>query len=229
VARVPARRCRFRPVAGMAPVVLTSRMPDIRPFRTVDLEALYAVSLATGHEGGDASHLYEDRKLIGHIYAAPYARLDPDFALVACDEHGVAGFAVGTPDTAVWFRRLERDWWPSLRNIYGGSAIGRMVRRSATGLYDPPSCSNVLPDHRALPGPSAPQPGTRHPRAGRRPPLVHQMDGWCGWTRCDGNPPRRQPRQCPCHRTLVSAGVHILVGRCRWIGANGMDGRDCVR
>ena len=93
-------------------------MPHIRPFRPTDLDALYAISLATGHEGGDASHLYKDGRLMGHIYAAPYALLEPDFALVAGDDHGVAGFALGAPDTAGWFRKLEGEWWPSLRAIY---------------------------------------------------------------------------------------------------------------
>src|SRR5581483_5249117 len=87
----------------------------IRPFRSEHLEALYAISLATGHEGEDASHLYKDGKLMGHIYSAPYALLEPQFALVIEDEHGVAGFAVGTPDTAKWQERLEAEWWSALR------------------------------------------------------------------------------------------------------------------
>ncbi|WP_342358412.1 GNAT family N-acetyltransferase [Terrarubrum flagellatum] len=93
-------------------------MLEIRPFRPVDLEELYAISLETGHEGCDASHLYEDRKLIGHIYSAPYAVLEPDLALVAEDEIGVAGFALGTLDTKSWRERLEADWWPKLRREY---------------------------------------------------------------------------------------------------------------
>src|SRR5262245_7178074 len=94
----------------------------IRTFRSADLEALYAISLATGHEGGDASHLYEDRKLIGHIYSAPYALLEPRLALVVEDDGGVAGFAVGTPDTAKWQERLEAEWWPKLRREYSDPA-----------------------------------------------------------------------------------------------------------
>ena len=93
-------------------------MLDIRPFKPADLDALYAISLATGHEGGDATHLYEDGKLIGHIYAAPYALLEPDFALVVEDDHGIAGFALGTPATDAWFQRLESEWWPHLRATY---------------------------------------------------------------------------------------------------------------
>lgn len=93
-------------------------MFDIRPFNSTDLDALYLISLATGHEGGDASHLYSDGKLMGHIYAAPYALLEPDLALVVEDERGVAGFVVGTSDTRSWFQRLENEWWPHLRAAY---------------------------------------------------------------------------------------------------------------
>lgn len=93
-------------------------MLQIRPFRPGDLAALYAISLATGHEGGDASHLYEDRSLIGHIYSAPYAILEPRLALVIEDDEGVAGFSVGTPDTKRWRDRLEAEWWPALRRKY---------------------------------------------------------------------------------------------------------------
>ena len=93
-------------------------MLAIRAFRSADLEALYAISLATGHEGGDASHLYSDHKLIGHIYSAPYALLEPRLALVVEDDDGIAGFAVGTLDTATWQERLEAEWWLKLRRQY---------------------------------------------------------------------------------------------------------------
>jgi GNAT superfamily N-acetyltransferase len=94
-------------------------MVTIRPFHADDLDHLYGISLATGAAGGDASHLYADPKLMGHIYSAPYARLDPQLALVVEDEEGVAGVAVGTADTTAWEERLEREWWPSLRAEYG--------------------------------------------------------------------------------------------------------------
>ncbi len=93
-------------------------MRRIRPFVPADLDACYAISLATGFEGGDASHLYRDPRLMGHIYVAPYVRLEPALALVVEDADGVAGFAVGTTDTVAWEERLERDWWPLLRPQY---------------------------------------------------------------------------------------------------------------
>jgi GNAT superfamily N-acetyltransferase len=93
-------------------------MPGLRFARASDLDAIYAISLATGLAGSDATHLYEDGKLMGHIYSAPYACLEPDLALVVEDDIGVAGFVLGTMDTERWEARLEREWWPALRRQY---------------------------------------------------------------------------------------------------------------
>ena len=97
-------------------------MPTIRSFEAADLEACYAISLATGFEGRDASHLYRDPMLMGHLYVAPYALLEPALALVVEDRDGVAAFAVGTTDTVAWEERVEEEWWPSLRTRYGDPA-----------------------------------------------------------------------------------------------------------
>lgn len=90
-------------------------METIRQVRPTDVDSLYAISLATGFEGGDASHLYADPRLMGHIYSAPYAVLEPSLALVVEDSRGIAGFAVGAIDTETWESRLESEWWPALR------------------------------------------------------------------------------------------------------------------
>jgi GNAT superfamily N-acetyltransferase len=93
-------------------------MFELRMFKPEDLEALYAISLATGLAGDDASKLYNDKKLIGHIYSAPYALLEPGLAMVVVDGQGVGGFVVGTHDTNAWESRLDREWWPKLRALY---------------------------------------------------------------------------------------------------------------
>jgi GNAT superfamily N-acetyltransferase len=118
-------------------------MLAIRAVRPADLDALYAISLATGHEGGDASHLYRDRKLIGHIYSAPYALLEPRLALVIEDDEGVAGFAVGTLDSAKWQERLEAEWWPELRRQYADPPARPATewsadQRRAYAIHHPP-------------------------------------------------------------------------------------------
>lgn len=90
----------------------------VRAYHARDLDALYAISLATGLAGSDASALYRDTRMMGHIYSAPYAVLSPSTAFVAEDADGVAGFIVGVADTAAFEERLEREWWPALRRQY---------------------------------------------------------------------------------------------------------------
>jgi GNAT superfamily N-acetyltransferase len=93
-------------------------MLTLRPYAPDDLKSLYAISLATADAGADASHLYHDASLVGSIYSAPYAALDPDLVVVVADDEGVGGFVLGTVDTVAWERRLEQNWWPQLRRQY---------------------------------------------------------------------------------------------------------------
>jgi len=90
----------------------------LRPCAPGDADALYAISLATADAGGDASHLYQDKRLVGAIYSAPYAALNSDLVIIAADDEGVGGFALGAVDTVAWEQRLEQSWWPSLRRQY---------------------------------------------------------------------------------------------------------------
>jgi ribosomal protein S18 acetylase RimI-like enzyme len=92
--------------------------PRIRDVQPGDLEALYRIALATGDSGADASHLYRDPRLVGHLYAAPYAVLAPKFALVVEDGAGVGGYIVGALDTLAFDVRLEAEWWPTLRREF---------------------------------------------------------------------------------------------------------------
>lgn len=102
--------------------VTAPTMPSIRPFHPADLDALYDIALRTGDSGQDASALHDDPKLIGHLYAAPYALLEPARAFVAEDEAGVAGYIVGAADTRAFDARLETEWWPALRAQYDDPA-----------------------------------------------------------------------------------------------------------
>jgi GNAT superfamily N-acetyltransferase len=128
----------------------------IRRLAASDLESLYAISLATGLAGRDAAHLYADPKILGQIYAAPYAVLAPDSVLAAADRDGVVGYAAGSLDTQDWEERLERDWWPRLRTQYpdpGDDAAQPMTqdqRRAATihrPTRTPISVSTRFPAH----------------------------------------------------------------------------------
>lgn len=93
-------------------------MLNIRQANRSDLDALYRISLETGDIGEDATHLYADPKMMGHIYSAPYLLLEPDLAIVIERDNQVAGYCVGTADTLNFEARLETNWWPALRNKY---------------------------------------------------------------------------------------------------------------
>jgi GNAT superfamily N-acetyltransferase len=92
--------------------------PIVRPSAEADLPALYDICLKTGDSGQDATSLYSDPNILGEIYAAPYAVLQPELALVAEDELGVCAYIVGAADTRAFEARLEADWWPGRRAIY---------------------------------------------------------------------------------------------------------------
>jgi ribosomal protein S18 acetylase RimI-like enzyme len=90
----------------------------IRPYRPSDLGALYRICLLTGADGQDASSLYDDPRLLGHFFAAPYGLFEPALAFVAEDTGGVGGYILGALDTQAFQERLERKWWPHLRTCY---------------------------------------------------------------------------------------------------------------
>jgi ribosomal protein S18 acetylase RimI-like enzyme len=93
-------------------------MVRIRPYRASDLDTLYDICLATGDAGADASHLYRDAKLLGHVYAGPYGVHAPETVLIAEDAAGAAGYIIGPSDTRAFEEVLEREWWPELRARY---------------------------------------------------------------------------------------------------------------
>jgi ribosomal protein S18 acetylase RimI-like enzyme len=90
----------------------------IRRYRAGDLADLYRVCLQTGDGGGDATPLYRDPDLLGHIYAAPYGRFEPSLVFVVEDPAGVGGYCLGALDSLAFERLLEAEWWPRLRRRY---------------------------------------------------------------------------------------------------------------
>ncbi|KQY46598.1 GNAT family N-acetyltransferase [Cellulomonas sp. Root137] len=90
----------------------------IRPFHPSDLPALYRICLGTGDAGADATALYRDPDLLGHVYAGPYPIADPSLTFVVVDELGPVGYILATSDTQRFEEWLERAWWPTLRARY---------------------------------------------------------------------------------------------------------------
>lgn len=90
----------------------------IRPADVDDRADCASICLRTGDAGGDATGLYRDPDLLALVYATPYLVLDEGFGLVAEDADGVAGYVLGTADTAAFEDACERHWWPTLRRTH---------------------------------------------------------------------------------------------------------------
>ena len=90
----------------------------IRPYHPSDLCALYRVCLRTGDSGNDASALYHDPDLLGHIYVAPYAVFEPDLCFVLTHAGVPCAYTLGTRDSEAFNRRCKQDWYPVLRTRY---------------------------------------------------------------------------------------------------------------
>ena len=114
----------------------------IRRYRPEDLPAIYRICLLVGDNGADASPLYQEKEILGDLYAGPYGRYAAELAFVADDEEGVCGFTLGVLDTASFEDRLEREWWPALRRRYRDPGDVPAARRSpdqrAAGLIHHP-------------------------------------------------------------------------------------------
>jgi ribosomal protein S18 acetylase RimI-like enzyme len=94
---------------------VNSEPARIRPYQPDDLDELYRICVQTANNGKDATSMFRDPRLPGHVYAAPYALFEPSLAFVASDAGGMGGYIVAALDSQAFEQRLERDWWPALR------------------------------------------------------------------------------------------------------------------
>jgi ribosomal protein S18 acetylase RimI-like enzyme len=110
----------------------------VRPATPADLPGIYRVCLKTGDSGRDATGLWRDEDLLGHVYCGAYVMGEPDLALVAEDADGICGYLFGCADT----RRLEAweeaHWWPPLRAQYPLIADGSLEAELIAVIHHPP-------------------------------------------------------------------------------------------
>ena len=127
-------------------------MLSIRPYHPSDLPQLYRICLETGDSGVDASGLYDDPDLLGHVYAAPYAVLEPDLCFVLTHNGTPVGYILGTADSAEFRRKTETEWFPTLRERYPLDALPENTRDAAMirlihAGYRPPENLDAYPAH----------------------------------------------------------------------------------
>ena len=141
--------------AGLRPAVPAWARFRIRPAVPADEQALYDVCLRTGDSGQDATALHTDPRALGHVYAGPYLRLEPELALVLEDEQGVAGYVLGALDSRAFLERYQGEWLPPLRAAHpaptGDPAGWTPTQRCYHLLHHPeldlPAGAQAFPSH----------------------------------------------------------------------------------
>jgi ribosomal protein S18 acetylase RimI-like enzyme len=91
---------------------------SIRIYHPTDMTSLYRICLKTGNSGKDATRLFHDPDIIGHIYAAPYAFFESELCFIAITEGSPCGYILGTKDSEKFYQRLDKEWLPPLRIRY---------------------------------------------------------------------------------------------------------------
>jgi ribosomal protein S18 acetylase RimI-like enzyme len=105
----------------------------IAPAGLTDMAGVYRVCRLTGDVGEDATSLYPDPDLCGHVWAGAYLAQPGGTRLAVVDEAGVSGYLISTDDTLAFDAWAGEHWWPPLRARYprldDGSPSARLTRR----------------------------------------------------------------------------------------------------
>ncbi|HEX5013301.1 MAG TPA: GNAT family N-acetyltransferase [Candidatus Limnocylindrales bacterium] len=113
-------------------------MTEIRRAALYDLPGAYRVCIRTGDAGADATSLYEDPDLLGHVFVGPYIVGERELALVVTDDEGIAGYCLAARDTRAFAAWAERDWWPLLRTTFPRGRAGSADAEVVALFHDPP-------------------------------------------------------------------------------------------
>jgi ribosomal protein S18 acetylase RimI-like enzyme len=126
-------------------------MARIEAAGIADMAGVYRACLRTGDAGEDATHLYRDPDLLGHIYAGPYVARGVGTQLVVLDEAGVAGYLLSADDTPGFEDWAERAWYPPLRARYpradDGSRDSALIELIHAPERTPPEVATSYPAH----------------------------------------------------------------------------------
>jgi ribosomal protein S18 acetylase RimI-like enzyme len=109
----------------------------IRAATLQDLPGTYRVALLTGDAGRDASGLFRNPELLGHLYVGPYVVGRPDLASVIADEDGVAGYGLAAADTRAFEAWMAARWWPALRDQYPPRSDGSPDAELVALIHEP--------------------------------------------------------------------------------------------
>ena len=129
-------------------------MPDfsIRSYKSADTSAVYEICLKTGNSGQDATHLFSDPLVLGHIYVGPYMAFEPQSVFILEDDQGPCGYIMGVLDSQTYYQWMHSEWLPKIRVNYKkptGNPNTWDETEKITDLLFHPVAQRLLPDYPA--------------------------------------------------------------------------------
>ena len=91
---------------------------SIRSYKSADTSAVYEICLKTGNSGQDATHLFSDPLVLGHIYVGPYMEFEPQSVFILEDDQGPCGYIMGVLDSQTYYQWMHSEWLPKIRVNY---------------------------------------------------------------------------------------------------------------
>ena len=129
-------------------------MPDfsIRSYKSADTSAVYEICLKTGNSGQDATHLFSDPLVLGHIYVGPYMEFEPQSVFILEDDQGPCGYIMGVLDSQTYYQWMHSEWLLKIRVNYKkptGNPDTWDETEKITDLLFHPVSQRLLPDYPA--------------------------------------------------------------------------------
>jgi len=116
---------------------------NIQSYKPEDKSSLYNICLQTGDSGKDATTLFTDPLVLGHIYAGPYMKYEPQSVFVVHDKEGSCGYIMGAMNSIVFYDWMNNNWLPDIRNNYnqpsGDPSKWNKTEKTINHLFDPPN------------------------------------------------------------------------------------------
>ena len=125
---------------------------SIRSYKSADTSAVYEICLKTGNSGQDATHLFSDPLVLGHIYVGPYMEFEPQSVFILEDDQGPCGYIMGVLDSQTYYQWMHSEWLPKIRVDYkkptGDPDTWNKTEKITNLLFHPVS-QRLLPDYPA--------------------------------------------------------------------------------
>ena len=121
----------------------------IRSYKSADTSAVYEICLKTGNAGQDATHLFSDPLVLGHIYVGPYMEFEPRSVFILEDDQGPCGYIMGVLDSQTYYQWMHNEWLPKICVDYkkpAGDPDSWNETEKITDLLFQPESQRLFPD-----------------------------------------------------------------------------------